>query len=81
MARSYAYQVLIFNELERYGGELSFLEGQALTDDPQALLLVQDLITEYEHAKIAERDWRGECTTPVGCAIRVAGHSGWSGIP
>jgi site-specific DNA recombinase len=62
LARSYAYQVLILEELERFGVKIRFLEGPALTDDPQARLLVQvqGVIAEYERAKIAERYRRGK---------------------
>jgi site-specific DNA recombinase len=61
LARSYAYQVLILEELERFGVRVRFLEGPALTDDPQARLLVQmqGVIAEYERAKITERYRRG----------------------
>ncbi len=62
LARSYAYQVLILEELERFGVKVRFLEGPALTDDPQARLLVQvqGVIAEYERAKINERYRRGK---------------------
>ena len=56
LARAYAYQVLILEELERFGVSVRFLEGPAHGDDPQARLLVQmqGVIAEYEKAKIAE---------------------------
>jgi len=62
LARAYAYQVLILEELERFGARVRFLEGPALGDDPQATLLVQmqGVIAEYEKAKIAERYRRGK---------------------
>jgi site-specific DNA recombinase len=62
LARSYAYQVLILEELERFGVTVRFLEGPALGSDPQATLLVQmqGVIAEYERAKIAERYRRGK---------------------
>lgn len=62
LARSYAYQVLILEELERFEVKVSFLEGPGPTDDPQARLLVQvqGVIAEYERAKIAERYRRGK---------------------
>jgi site-specific DNA recombinase len=62
LARSYAYQVLILEELERLGVTVRFLEGPALGADPQATLLVQmqGVIAEYERAKIAERYRRGK---------------------
>jgi site-specific DNA recombinase len=62
LARAYAYQVLILEELERFGVTVRFLEGPALSEDPQATLLVQmqGVIAEYENAKIAERYRRGK---------------------
>ena len=62
LARAYAYQVLILDELERFGVHVRFLDGPAPGDDPQARLLVQvqGVIAEYERAKIAERYRRGK---------------------
>ncbi len=62
LARVYAYQVLILEELERFGVPVHFLDGPAPGDDPQAKLLVQvqGVIAEYERAKIAERYRRGK---------------------
>ena len=62
LARAYAYQVLILEELERFGVTVRFLEGPAPSDDPQATLLIQmqGVIAEYEKAKVAERNRRGK---------------------
>jgi site-specific DNA recombinase len=62
LARAYAYQVLIIEELARFGVSVRFLEGPAHGEDPQATLLVQmqGVIAEYERAKIAERYRRGK---------------------
>jgi len=62
LARSYAYQVLILEELEQFDVQVVFLEGPAPSADPQATLLiqVQGVISEYERAKIAERARRGK---------------------
>ena len=62
LARVYAYQVLILEELARFGVSVQFLEGPAHGEDPQATLLVQmqGVIAEYERAKIAERYRRGK---------------------
>ena len=51
LARSYAYQVLIADELARFGVRLRFTDAPGLDeDDPQAKLLtqVQGVIAEYE---------------------------------
>ena len=63
LARSYAYQVLILDELARLGVAVRFTDAPGLDDqDPQAKLLtqVQGVIAEYERAKIGERYRRGK---------------------
>ena len=63
LARAYAYQVLVLDELERFGVTVAFTDSPGLAaDDPQAILLtqVQGVIAEYEKAKIAERYRRGK---------------------
>jgi site-specific DNA recombinase len=61
LARKYAYQVVILEELERFGVAVTFLE-QPPGDDPHARLLtqIQGAIAEYERMKIAERYRRGK---------------------
>ena len=60
LARKYAYQVLLIEELKRAGVEVYFCE-RPITDSPddQLLLQIQGAIAEYERAKIAERSRRG----------------------
>jgi hypothetical protein len=63
LARAYAYQVLVLDELDRFGVTVAFTDSPGLSaDDPQATLLtqVQGVIAEYEKAKIAERYRRGK---------------------
>ena len=63
LARSYAYQVLILDELARLGVAVRFTDAPGLDEhDPQARLLtqVQGVIAEYERAKIGERYRRGK---------------------
>ncbi len=62
LARMYAYQVIVLDELARHGVRVRFADAPALDDDPQARLLtqVQGVIAEYERAKIAERNRRGK---------------------
>ncbi|MCI0690356.1 MAG: recombinase family protein, partial [Sporichthyaceae bacterium] len=63
LARAYAYQVLVLDELARFGVSVRFTDSAGLhADDPQATLLtqVQGVIAEYEKAKIAERYRRGK---------------------
>ena len=62
LARVYAYQVIVLDELGRHGVSVRFTDAPPLDDDPQARLLtqVQGVIAEYERAKIAERYRRGK---------------------
>src|SRR5215831_6753963 len=61
LARKYAYQVLLVEELGRCGVEVVFL-NRALGQSPEEdlLLQVQGMIAEYERAKILERHRRGK---------------------
>jgi site-specific DNA recombinase len=61
LARNYAYQFLLLDELKRLGVEVVFLNhalGRSPEDD--LLLQVQGIIAEYERAKISERSRRGK---------------------
>jgi site-specific DNA recombinase len=61
LARKYAYQVLLVDELQRCGVEVIFLNrelGRSPEDD--LLLQVQGMVAEYERAKILERSRRGK---------------------
>ena len=63
LARAYAYQVLVLDELARFGVPVRFTDAPDLAaNDPQVVLLtqVQGVIAEYEKAKIAERYRRGK---------------------
>src|SRR3954469_12113464 len=63
LARKYAYQVLLLEELRKAACEVVFL-NRALTDDPQdqLLLQIQGAVAEYERAVLAERFRRGKLT-------------------
>jgi len=62
LARVYAYQVVVLDELARFGVRMLFSDAPVINDDPQARLLtqVQGVIAEYERAKISERYRRGK---------------------
>jgi site-specific DNA recombinase len=62
LARSFAYQVLVLDELARPGVAVCFTDSPPIDDDPEARLLVQvqGVIAEYEKAKFAERERRGK---------------------
>ena len=61
LARKFVLQVLILEELERFGVKVIFLEGGA-ADDPLAKLTHQitGAVAEFERAKITERNRRGK---------------------
>ena len=61
LARRYAYQALLIEELRRVGTEVRFLKGaKAETPEDELLLQFQGMIAEYERAQIAERSRRGK---------------------
>lgn len=61
LARSYAYQMLLVDELQRCGVELVFVNHElGKTAEDRLLLEVQGVIAEYERAKIVERCRRGK---------------------
>jgi site-specific DNA recombinase len=61
LARKYAYQVLLVEELNRCAVEVVFL-NHGVGDSPEdsLLLQVQGMVAEYERAKIMERCRRGK---------------------
>ena len=61
LARKYAYQVLLVDELSRCAVEVVFL-NHGVGDSPEdsLLLQVQGMVAEYERAKILERSRRGK---------------------
>jgi site-specific DNA recombinase len=61
LARKYAYQVLLLEELRKAGCEVAFVQ-RPVTDDPhdQLLLQIQGAIAEYERAVLGERFRRGK---------------------
>ena len=61
LARRYAYQVLLVDELRRAGVEIVFLNRQiGASPEDDLLLQVQGMVAEYERAKILERSRRGK---------------------
>jgi site-specific DNA recombinase len=61
LARKYAYQVLLLDELKRQGVEVVFLNREIGRSPEEDLLLqVQGMVAEYERAKILERSRRGK---------------------
>jgi site-specific DNA recombinase len=61
LARKYAWQVLLLEELQRSGVELVFLNHTiGVSPEEDLLLQMQGMIAEYERAKIMERSRRGK---------------------
>jgi site-specific DNA recombinase len=62
LARRYAYQVLLLEELARAGVEICFAKEPERCGSPEDELLrqFQGMIAEYERAQIAERTRRGK---------------------
>jgi site-specific DNA recombinase len=61
LARKYACQVLLVEELQRSGVELIFLNRTiGVSPEEDLLLQMQGMIAEYERAKIMERSRRGK---------------------
>jgi site-specific DNA recombinase len=62
LARRYAYQVLLLEELERAGVTVCFAKEPERSGSPEDELLrqFQGMISEYERAQIAERTRRGK---------------------
>jgi site-specific DNA recombinase len=61
LARKYAFQVLLVEELRRAGVQVVFLNHPvAATPEGELLLQIQGIIAEYERAKILERHRRGK---------------------
>ena len=68
LARRYAYQVLLIDEIRRAGVEIVFLNRPIdLSPEDDLLLQVQGMVAEYERAKILERSR---------CGKRHAAHKG-----
>ncbi|MBI1987282.1 MAG: recombinase family protein [Nitrospinae bacterium] len=63
LARKYVHQVLLIEELERYGCQVDFLDRPMSQDSHDQLLLqIRGAVAEYERSLIAERMRRGRQT-------------------
>ena len=77
LARKYAYQVLLVEELNKHGVEAIFLnhDMQDQTPEGNLLLQMQGMISEYERAKILERTRRGRRFAARQGKVSVLGHA------
>ena len=73
LARRYAYQVLLLEELQRAGVQVIFAKEPERSGTPEDELLrqFQGMIAEYERAQIAERCRRGKLHRARGGAVSV----------
>jgi site-specific DNA recombinase len=73
LARRYAYQVLLLEELQRAGVEVIFAKEPARSGTPEDELMrqFQGMIAEYERAQIAERCRRGKLHRARAGAVSV----------
>jgi site-specific DNA recombinase len=73
LARRYAYQVLLLEELQRAGVEVIFAKQpeRAGTPEDELLCQFQGMIAEYERAQIAERCRRGKLHRARAGAVAV----------
>ena len=73
LARRYAYQVLLLEELARSGVEVIFAKDPERGGSPEDELLrqFQGMIAEYERAQIAERTRRGKLHRARGGSLAV----------
>ena len=75
LARRYAYQVVLLEELRKAGSPVEFVH-QPISDDPhdQLLLQIQGAVAEYERALLGERFRRGKLQE-ARAGHRVAGQA------
>jgi site-specific DNA recombinase len=74
LARTYAIPALLIEELQRAGVEIIFLNhSHDPTPEGQSLIQVQGIISEYERAKIQERNRRGKRHAARAGSVSVLG--------
>ncbi|MBX9951617.1 MAG: recombinase family protein [Candidatus Obscuribacterales bacterium] len=72
LARKYAYQIVLMDELSKSGVEVVFLNREiGKTPEDDLLLQVQGMMAEYERAKILERSRRGKLQGAKRGAVNV----------
>lgn len=77
LARKYAYQVVLLEELAKHEVDVVFLNNAARADSPEGelLLQMQGMFAEYERAKILERSRRGRRHAARQGRVSVLGHA------
>jgi site-specific DNA recombinase len=77
LARNYVHQMVLLEELERFGCQVEFLD-RPMSQDPhdQLLLQIRGAVAEYERTLIAERMRRGRQMK-----LRAGGLLPWTRVP
>jgi len=72
LARRYAYQVLVVDELTKHGVEIAFLNRAiGVSPEEDLMLQMQGMFAEYERAKIMERSRRGKRHAATSGSVNV----------
>jgi DNA invertase Pin-like site-specific DNA recombinase len=80
LARKYAYQVLLVDELQKQGIEIVFLNRAiGVSPEEDLLLQMQGMFAEYERAKIMERSRRGRRHAAVRGRVSVMSGAPYAG--
>ena len=77
LARKYAYQFVLLEELKKHDVEVVFLNHDSQNQSPEGdlLLQMQGMIAEYERAKILERTRRGRRFAARQGKVSAIGHA------
>jgi len=76
LARKYAWQVLLVDELRSYGVKIVFLNHtMGASPEEDLLLQMQGMFAEYERAKILERSRRGKRHAAQRGSVTVLSHA------
>ncbi len=77
LARKYAHQAILLEEMNRHGCEVVFLNQEGLPESPETnmLLQMQGMFAEYEREKILERTRRGRRHAATQGSVSVFGRA------
>ena len=77
LARNFAHQAILLEEMCKYGCEVIFLNQDGLPDSPETKMLIQmqGMFAEYERAKIIERTRRGRRHSAAQGKVSVFGRA------
>lgn len=85
LARNFAHQAILLEEMNKHGCEVIFLNHDGLPDSPETKMLIQmqGMFAEYERAKILERTRRGRRHSATKGNVSVFGRApyGYRYIP